>query len=116
MTRQLLDSQGPLTKKNPGEFKELVEEFAKHSREYHNPRNEGVKGVGSTHYEEMDWKEVEEKRTSLYQQYVHHLWLATLLRKFHHPKLKDLKHGEESWEFLRRQTLDLLFHLSLIHI
>ncbi|XP_023760786.1 uncharacterized protein LOC111909226 [Lactuca sativa] len=53
MTRQLLDSQGPLTKKNAGEVKELVEEFAKHSREYHNPRNEGVKGVGSAHSEEM---------------------------------------------------------------
>ena len=53
MTRQLLDTQGPLTKKNLGEVKELVEEFAKHSHEYHSPRNEGMKGVGGAETEEM---------------------------------------------------------------
>ena len=47
MTRQLIDSQGPLTKKNLAEIKEIVEEFSKHSREYHNPRNEGAKGIGN---------------------------------------------------------------------
>lgn len=31
-TCQVIDSQGPLTKKNPATIKELVEEFAKHSK------------------------------------------------------------------------------------
>ena len=53
MTRQLLDSQGPLTKKNPREVKELIEEFAKHSREYHNPRQDGIKGGGGAQTEEI---------------------------------------------------------------
>ena len=44
-TRQLLDSQGPLTRKPPPEIKELIEEFSKHSREYHNPRNEVSRGA-----------------------------------------------------------------------
>ncbi|XP_023771140.1 uncharacterized protein LOC111919779 [Lactuca sativa] len=44
-TRQLLDSQGPLTKKAPAVIKTLVEEFSKHSREYHNPRNNTARGV-----------------------------------------------------------------------
>lgn len=44
-TRHLLDSQGPLTKKAPPPIKELIEEFSKHSREYHNPRNELSRGV-----------------------------------------------------------------------
>lgn len=43
-TRQLLDSQGPLRKKNPAEIKEPIKEFAKHSREYHNPRNDVARG------------------------------------------------------------------------
>ena len=46
MKRQLHDSQGPLTKKNPAEIKELIEEFSKHSHEYHNPRHDGAKGIG----------------------------------------------------------------------
>lgn len=37
-TRQLLDSQGTMTKKEPIIINELLEEFAKHSCEYHNPR------------------------------------------------------------------------------
>ncbi|XP_052624758.1 uncharacterized protein LOC128132285 [Lactuca sativa] len=43
-TRQLLDSQGPLTKKAPPVIKQLIEEFSKHSREYHNPRNDVTRG------------------------------------------------------------------------
>lgn len=39
-TRQLIDSQVPLTKKNPNANKELIEEFSKHSREYHNSRDD----------------------------------------------------------------------------
>nr|KAJ0205103.1 hypothetical protein LSAT_V11C500241070 [Lactuca sativa] len=42
---QLLDSQGPLTKKAPLVIKELIEEFSKHSREYHNPRNDSTRGM-----------------------------------------------------------------------
>ncbi|XP_052621649.1 uncharacterized protein LOC128127245 [Lactuca sativa] len=47
-TRQLLGSQGPLTKKPPPKIKELIEEFSKHSREYHNPRNKLSRGVVNT--------------------------------------------------------------------
>ena len=47
MTRQLLYSQGTLTMKNPGEVKELIEEFSKHSCEYHNPRHDGANDIGS---------------------------------------------------------------------
>lgn len=36
-TGELLDSQGPMTNKEPNTIKELIEEFAKHSRKYHNP-------------------------------------------------------------------------------
>ncbi|XP_023748419.1 uncharacterized protein LOC111896683 [Lactuca sativa] len=43
-TRQLLDSQGPLKKKAPLVIKQLIEEFSKHSREYHNPKNDVTKG------------------------------------------------------------------------
>ncbi|XP_052620935.1 uncharacterized protein LOC128126837 [Lactuca sativa] len=43
-TRQLLDSQGPLMKKAPPVIKQLIEEFSKHSREYHNPRNDVTRG------------------------------------------------------------------------
>ncbi|KAL7615461.1 hypothetical protein Lser_V15G05949 [Lactuca serriola] len=43
-TRQLLDSQGPLTKKAPPVIKQLIEEFSKHSREHHNPRNDVTRG------------------------------------------------------------------------
>ncbi|KAL7590054.1 hypothetical protein Lser_V15G39714 [Lactuca serriola] len=44
-TRQLLDTQGPLTKKAPPVIKQLIEEFSKHSREYHNPRNDVTRGA-----------------------------------------------------------------------
>ena len=44
-TRRLLDSQGPLTKKNPATIKELIEEFSMHSREYPNSRNELTHGM-----------------------------------------------------------------------
>ncbi|XP_023739500.1 uncharacterized protein LOC111887560 [Lactuca sativa] len=44
-TRKLLDSQGPLTMKAPATIKELISEFSKHSREYHNPRNDQSRGV-----------------------------------------------------------------------
>ncbi|XP_052624901.1 uncharacterized protein LOC128132394 [Lactuca sativa] len=44
ITRQLLDSQGPLTKKAPPVIKQLIEEFSKHSTEYHNPRNDVTRG------------------------------------------------------------------------
>ncbi|XP_023728212.1 uncharacterized protein LOC111875917 [Lactuca sativa] len=53
MTRQLLDSQGPLTKTNPNQAKELIEEFSNHSREYHNPGRDGIKGSGGAQNEEM---------------------------------------------------------------
>ncbi|KAL7595523.1 hypothetical protein Lser_V15G29447 [Lactuca serriola] len=53
MARQLLDSQGPLTKKNLNQAKELIEEFSRHSREYHNPGRDGIKGSGGTQTEEM---------------------------------------------------------------
>ncbi|XP_023746957.1 uncharacterized protein LOC111895073 [Lactuca sativa] len=52
-TRQLLDSQGPLTKKAPPMIKQLIEEFSKHSREYHNPRNELAKGSVNAASEDM---------------------------------------------------------------
>ncbi|KAL7608785.1 hypothetical protein Lser_V15G13163 [Lactuca serriola] len=44
-TRQLVDSQVPLTKKNTAEVKRLIEEFSKNSREYHNPRHESTRGL-----------------------------------------------------------------------
>lgn len=48
MTRsQLLDSQGPLTKKNLATIKELIEEFVKHSREYHNSGDDVTVGKGT---------------------------------------------------------------------
>lgn len=43
-TRQLLDSQGPMTKKDPPNNKALIEEFSEHSREYHNPRVDVTRG------------------------------------------------------------------------
>ncbi|KAL7597747.1 uncharacterized protein LOC128134133 [Lactuca sativa] len=43
-TMQLLDSQGPFTKKAPPVIKQLIEEFSKHSREYHNPMNDVTRG------------------------------------------------------------------------
>lgn len=36
-THQLLDSQGPMIKKNLATNKALIEDFTKHSIEYHNP-------------------------------------------------------------------------------
>lgn len=42
-TRQLLDSQGPMTRKDSVTNKALIEEFAKHSREYHNPKGDFTK-------------------------------------------------------------------------
>ncbi|KAL7584927.1 hypothetical protein Lser_V15G44247 [Lactuca serriola] len=53
MTRQLLDSQGLLTKKNPNQAKDLIEEFSRHSRDYHNPGRDGITGSGGTRTEEM---------------------------------------------------------------
>ena len=53
MTIQLLDFQRPLTKKNPAKIKELIEDFSKHLREYHNPRNYGGKGIRSGTFEDM---------------------------------------------------------------
>lgn len=47
--RKLLDSQEPLTKKNPIE----IEEFSKHSREYHSPRKDGTRGIGNGSSEDM---------------------------------------------------------------
>ncbi|KAL7598776.1 hypothetical protein Lser_V15G25946 [Lactuca serriola] len=52
-TRQLLDSQGPLTKKALAVIKTLVEEFSKHSREYHNPRNDTARGVVNSVSDDM---------------------------------------------------------------
>ncbi|XP_023741082.1 uncharacterized protein LOC111889173 [Lactuca sativa] len=52
-THQLLDSQGPLTKKNPAEIKQLIEEFSKHSREYHNPWNDVTRGSENAASEDM---------------------------------------------------------------
>lgn len=46
-TRQLLDSKGPLTKKNPTTNKVLIEEFVKHSQEYHNPRDDVTQGMSN---------------------------------------------------------------------
>lgn len=43
-TRQLLDSQGPLIKKNRAEIKELIKEFSNHSWEYDNPREDKRRG------------------------------------------------------------------------
>ncbi|XP_023735567.1 uncharacterized protein LOC111883470 [Lactuca sativa] len=54
MTRKLLDSQGPLTKKNHDEIKELIEEFSKNSREYHNPRHDEAKCIRSGTFEDME--------------------------------------------------------------
>lgn len=49
-TRKHLESQGPLTKKNSITNKELIEESAQHSHEYHDPIEEvtwgKVKGDG----------------------------------------------------------------------
>ena len=52
-TRQLLDSQGPLTKKAPLVIKELIEEFSKHSKEYHNPRNDLTRGAVNSITDDM---------------------------------------------------------------
>ncbi|XP_023767897.1 uncharacterized protein LOC111916464 [Lactuca sativa] len=52
-TRQLLDSQGPLTKKPPPVLKELIEELSKHSREYHNLRNDSTRGMVNAISDEM---------------------------------------------------------------
>lgn len=37
---RLLDSQGPITNEASATNKALIEKFAKHSREYHNPRDD----------------------------------------------------------------------------
>lgn len=37
---QLIESQGPITKKDLKTNKALIEEFTKHSQEYHNPRED----------------------------------------------------------------------------
>ena len=52
-TRQLLDSQGPNTKKELDTIKELIKEFAKHSREYHNSREDVIRGNGNGRNENM---------------------------------------------------------------
>lgn len=39
-TRKHLDFQGPMKSKEPGTIKELINEFSKHSREYHTPRED----------------------------------------------------------------------------
>ncbi|XP_023759492.1 uncharacterized protein LOC111907915 [Lactuca sativa] len=52
-TRQLVDSQGALTKKPPPVIKELIEEFSKHSREYHNPRNDLTRGAVNSITDDM---------------------------------------------------------------
>ena len=36
-----------MTKKNTATIKELVEEFPKHSREYHNTREDAIRGYGN---------------------------------------------------------------------
>lgn len=46
-TRQLLDSQGPMPKKELTVIKALIEEFTKHSREYHNPHDDTTRSKGS---------------------------------------------------------------------
>lgn len=43
-TRQLLESQGPMTKKDLKTNKALIEEFSNHSRELHNPRDDVTRG------------------------------------------------------------------------
>ncbi|KAL7597527.1 hypothetical protein Lser_V15G21750 [Lactuca serriola] len=48
-TRQLLDLQGPLTKKLPP----VIEEFSKHSREYHNPRHDVTRGTAYAATEDL---------------------------------------------------------------
>lgn len=40
----ILDSQGPMTKKELETNKSLIEEFTKHLREYHNPRDDFTRG------------------------------------------------------------------------
>lgn len=47
--RQLLNSQGPLTEKYPTTIKELIEEFSKHSREYHDPQEDKIRGYKDGH-------------------------------------------------------------------
>lgn len=43
-TRQLFDSQGPMPKKDPTTNNAFIEEFVKHSWEYHNPREDVTRG------------------------------------------------------------------------
>lgn len=43
-TRQLLDSQGPMMKKDPTTIRALIEEFATNSQEYHKPREDITRG------------------------------------------------------------------------
>ncbi|XP_023764839.2 uncharacterized protein LOC111913346 [Lactuca sativa] len=64
-TRQLLDSQGPLTKKNLAEIKQLIEDFSKHSREYHNPRNDVTRGSANAASEDMSAMKMETGRSKL---------------------------------------------------
>ena len=46
-TRQFLDSQGPMSEKNSTTNKALIEEFAKHSREYHSSKEDFTRGKSS---------------------------------------------------------------------
>ncbi|XP_023766971.1 uncharacterized protein LOC128127960 [Lactuca sativa] len=52
-TKHLLDSQGPLTKKASATVKELIEEFSKHTREYHKPRKDVTRGLANAASEDM---------------------------------------------------------------
>lgn len=63
--RQLLNSQGPLTEKYPTTIKELIEEFSKHSREYHDPQEDKIRGYKDGHGASDDLAAVMEKLESM---------------------------------------------------
>lgn len=51
--RKLLDSQGPMTKKDMDTNKELIKEFMKHLTEYHNPREDVTRSKGNGDSEDL---------------------------------------------------------------
>ena len=67
-TRQLLDYQCPLTKMNSSTIKELTEEFMKHSREYHNPREDVTRGKGTRERGNENLAEIMAKIKNMHQQ------------------------------------------------
>lgn len=79
-TRQLLDSQGPLMKKPPAIIKTLVEEFSKHSREYHNTRNDMNRGMVNSVFDDMAAMmaklEIMDRRMTKIDQSIHAIWVG----------------------------------------